>query len=234
MREFPPIFFYFFGKTLIFKILWIHKCNFKILWIHKILIPKIVDPQNLKSRIRDFCGSTSWQVEKLWIHKSDFQILWFSKFWDSAFLDDCQFQDCKGLKKNKIHPTMARRRWVFPLANVDGWGWDHGLKCFPGMARASPALWNERVRAVPTPGWLDMMHCFVSIRFCIDFCIVFLCVRCDRLDSRQAFPQKACLGWKRRASACGFMIWAGFCDWRHALMIASVPHFVRKPQTDGP
>ena len=58
---------------------------------------------------------------------------------------------------------MARRRWVFPLANVDGWGWDHGLKCFPGMARASPALWNERVRAVPTPGWLDMMHCFDSI-----------------------------------------------------------------------
>ena len=65
----------FLEKTLIFKILWIHKCNFKILWIHKILIPKIVDPQNLKSRIRDFCGSTSWQVEKLWIHKSDFQIL---------------------------------------------------------------------------------------------------------------------------------------------------------------
>lgn len=133
LREFPPIFFYFFGKTLIFKILWIHKCNFKILWIHKILIPKIVDPQNLKSRIRDFCGSTSWQVEKLWIHKSDFQILWFSKFWDSAFLDDCQFQDCKGLKK-KQNPSnhgqaemsfsFSQRGWMRLGPRIEMFSWD--------------------------------------------------------------------------------------------------------------
>ena len=134
-----------------------------------------------------FCGSTKFWYRKLWIHKNwkveleifvDPQVgklkscgstsLIF-KFCDSASFEIqlswmiVSFKIAKDWKKNKIHPTMARRRWVFPLANVDGWGWDHGLKCFPGMARASPALWNERVRAVPTPGWLDMMHCFDSI-----------------------------------------------------------------------
>ena len=50
---------------------------------------------------------------------------------------------------------------------------------------------------------VDLTWCIVSIRFCIDFCIVFLCVRCDRLDSRQAFP----LGMEEK----------GQCMWLHDL-----------------